>query len=463
MRVGVIGAGPAGLTAAYELSKRDGVHVEVFEASGQVGGLCRTLSLWGQKVDLGPHRFFSKDPRVNALWHEAAAGRCAGVDRLTRIYYGGKFYNYPLKMGNVLRSLGIVEAARCALSYLAMQVTPVGDDATFEGWVTRRFGWRLYEKFFKAYSEKLWGIPCSELDADFAAQRIKKFSMFEAAKAMVLENRGRHATLIDRFDYPLDGAGQVYEAMRQGVEARGGSVRLNTLVRRVVVDDGRAVMVELENGETVGCDHVVSTMPITRLVDGLADAPTSVRDMAGQLRFRNTVLVYLLLDGTALFPDNWIYVHDRRVRCGRITNFRNWVPGLYGDAKQTVVAMEYWCNDGDVLWHEDDASLASLAERELLTVGVTAGAMIAGSHVERLAWSYPVYFKGYRNALGSVEAYLRGIKNLSAIGRYGTYKYNNQDHSMLMGLLAAQNIADGTTHDLWCVNTDNAYHEEGMR
>jgi protoporphyrinogen oxidase len=462
MNVGVIGAGPAGLTAAYELSKQDGVKVEVVEASDRVGGMAGTVTLWGQKVDYGPHRFFSNDPRANAIWREAVGGRCADVNRLTRIFYGGKFYYYPLRAGNVLANLGVLESVRCLWSYLHCQfmLSKRERDATFESWVSRRFGRRLYETFFKVYSEKLWGIPCHELDADFATQRIKKFSVFEAVKAMMLGNKGnKHKTLVDRFSYPLEGAGAVYEAMRQGILQRGGTVRLRAAARRVVVEEGRATGIELEDGTVHRFDHVVSSMPITRLIDGLTSVPPEVTQAARQLRFRNTILVYLLVDGCDLFPDNWIYVHAKEMRCGRITNFRNWVPDLYGASRQTIVALEYWCYDGDALWHAADARLIALASAELQAIGMVRGATIVDGHVERLAWSYPVYFKGYKAPLGVLEAYLKTIENLSVVGRYGAYKYNNQDHSMLMGWLAARVIAWGESHDLWKVNADDEYQE----
>jgi protoporphyrinogen oxidase len=409
MNVGIIGAGPAGLAAAYEMSKREGVNVEVFEASGRVGGMAGTITLWGQKVDYGPHRFFSSDPRVNAVWREAAGQRCANVNRLTRIFYGGKFYYYPLRAGNVLVNLGMVESARCFLSYLRSQLMLSKEEAdtTFESWVCRRFGRRLYETFFKVYSEKLWGIPCHGLDADFAAQRIKKFSVYEAIKAMMLGNRGnKHKTLVDRFSYPLEGAGAVYESMRQGILRRGGTLHLRTAAKRVVVEGGRATGIELEDGTVRRFDHVVSSMPITRLIEGLAPVPPEVTQATQHLRFRNTVLVYLLVDGSGLFPDNWIYVHAKELGCGRITNFRNWVPELYGESRQTIVALEYWCYDEDELWHEADARLIALAGEELQSIGVTQGAAIVDGHVERLAWSYPVYFKGYKKPLGVVESYL---------------------------------------------------------
>ena len=462
MNVGIIGAGPAGLAAAYEMSKREGVNVEVFEASDRVGGMAGTITLWGQRVDYGPHRFFSSDPRVNAIWHEAAGQRCADVNRLTRIFYGGNFYYYPLRAGNVLANLGVVESAQCFLSYLGSQLMLPKEDGepTFESWVSRRFGRRLYETFFKVYSEKLWGIPCHELDADFAAQRIKKFSVLEAIKAMVLGNRGnKHKTLVDLFSYPLEGAGAVYESMRQGILQRGGAVHLRTAAKRVVAEGGRATGIELEDGTVRLFDHVVSSMPITRLIEGFAPVPPEVTQATQQLRFRNTVLVYLLVDGSDLFPDNWIYVHAKEMGCGRITNFRNWVPELYGESRQTVVALEYWCYDGDELWQKDDAHLIALASAELQAIGVAQGAAIVGGHVERLAWSYPVYFKGYKVPMKVVEAYLKSIANLSVIGRYGAYKYNNQDHSILMGWLAARSIAWGEPHDLWRVNTDDEYQE----
>lgn len=459
-RVAVIGAGPAGMTAAYALA-RGGVQVEVFEASDQVGGMARSITLWNQRVDIGPHRFFSSDRRVNELWLGVVGRDYRMVNRLTRIYYGGKFYYYPLKPFNALLNLGPLQAVLCTLSFAREQIFPRPADGTFTTWVTSRFGRRLFEIFFKTYSEKLWGISCDDLDSDFAAQRIKKLSLFEAIKNALLPSGGtKHKTLVDEFAYPLGGTGMVYERMAEEVVRRGSAVRLRTPVRRVLTEGGRAVGLELMDGERRSYDHVVSTMPITLLVQGLDGVPEEVREAARSLRFRNTIVVFLRVESDALFPDQWLYIHAAELSTGRITNFRNWIPELYGDETSSIIAMEYWCYNEDPVWSADDHELVEKAKDELRRTGLVGSAPITDGSVFRVPRCYPVYERGYRERLKPVEEHLGRIENLHVIGRYGAFKYNNQDHSILMGILAAENILESASHDLWEINTDYETYQE---
>ena len=463
MRVAVIGAGPAGMTAAYELSRR-GALVQLFEASDRVGGLARTLDLWGQKVDLGPHRFFSSDARVNRLWLDVVGRDYQMVERRTRIYYQGRFFRYPLTPLETLAKMGPVDATRSVLRYAKEKLAPSGAaerDESFESWVVSRFGRRLFEMFFKSYSEKLWGIPCDELDADFAAQRINTFSLGEAIRAAVFPGRRtRHKTLVDRFAYPLGGTGSVYETMAKSVEHFGGQVHLQCPVTRVVHEDGHVRGVELDDGRFEPADHVISTMPLTLLVRGLAGVPEEVRQAAEALTFRNTVLVYLHVDASDLFADQWIYLHSPELRMGRVTNFRNWVPSLYGAAKTTILAGEFWCNASDDLWNDSDERLIELATRELERTGLLGDAAVLGGHVVRVPRCYPVYARGYRLHLRTVMDYVHTVRGLSPIGRYGAFKYNNQDHSILLGIFAAENLLANEHHDLWSVNTDYDRYQE---
>lgn len=458
--IAIIGAGPAGLSAAYQLAKR-GVRVELFEAGGSVGGMAKTLPLWGQLVDCGPHRFFSSDPRVNRLWLEAAGPDYRMVSRLTRIYYRKVFFDYPLKAANALAGLGPWEAVRCLCSYLAAKAAPQRDEQSFDAWVTNRFGARLFSIFFRSYSEKLWGIPCSELDADFAAQRIKKLSLFEAIKAALIGKGGeKHKTLVDEFAYPIGGAGAPYERMAERIRELGGRIHLNVPVASVhpaAHRDGQPVL-RLESGEETAFDHIISTMPITLLIDRMG-APAEVREHASRLRFRNTILVYLRIEGESPFPDQWIYVHSPELQTGRITNFRNWVPEITNGQSDTILCLEYWCSDADALWRSDEDSLVSLAVKELGHTRLVAGSLVKDGKVVRIPKCYPVYARGYRTHLKPVEAFLSAQPGLTAIGRYGAFKYNNQDHSILMGMLAAENLLDGATHDLWDLNTDYEYQE----
>jgi protoporphyrinogen oxidase len=464
MALGIIGGGPAGITAAYQLAKA-GKSVDVFEAGSSAGGLAKTIEIWGQRVDIGPHRFFSTDRRVNQLWLEIVGSDYRMVDRLTRIAYRNRLFAYPLEPFDALSKLGPLRTAYCIASFLRQKIMPIPHDGTFESWVIRRFGRELFEIFFKSYSEKLWGISCRELDADFAAQRIKKFSLWEALRgAFRLPGGVVHKTLVDRFAYPTGGTGMVYDRMADAVEKRGGQVHYNAPIRRVLIDESRAVGIELINGDKRSFDHVVSTMPLTTLVEGLDRAPDDVKVAAKSLRFRNTILVYLHIDGESIFPDNWLYIHSPEVRTGRITNFRNWVPELFGDHKTTILAMEYWCYDDDELWGYDSAAIVSLASDELHRTGLIRDAKILDTMVYPIKRSYPVYDRGYKQWLKRIEDYLSGIDRLSVIGRYGAFKYNNQDHSILMGILAAQNILSGySQHNLWEVNTDYEAYQETSR
>ena len=460
MKVAVIGAGPAGMTAAYQLSKNPNVEVELFEASSRVGGMSKTLDLWGQKVDIGPHRFFSNDSRVNKLWLEVIEKDYRMVNRLTRIYYKEKLFHYPLKAFNALRNLGILEAVKCVLSYFKEKVSPTPQQGDFESWVTNRFGKRLFEIFFKTYSEKLWGIKCSELDADFAAQRIKKLSLYEAVKNAFFKGKNEHKTLVDQFAYPIGGTGLVYEKMKAKTIANGGIVHLSSPVKRVIKNNGIVNQIELESGEIKTYDHVISTMPLTLMVQRLADVPTEVIAATQQLKFRNTILVYLEVEGSDLFKDNWLYIHSSALQTGRITNFRNWVPEINGDSKNTILVLEYWCNTEDEFWTKKDAELKQLGKDEIRSTGLIKDRKILNAKTYRIPKCYPVYGSGYKKDLVKVEEYLSSVKGLSVIGRYGAFKYNNQDHSILMGLMAAENLLESKNNDLWSINTDYDNYQE---
>ena len=462
----VIGAGSAGLSAAWQLTRPlDGEElpdVTVYEAGSKVGGLARSIDLWDQPVDLGPHRFFTRDQRVNGLWRELAGDDFEWVDRLTRIYYKDTFFRYPLQAFDALKRLGIGASFACLLSYGRQRIAPYGDESTFEGWVTRRFGRKLYERFFKSYSEKLWGIGCDELDADFAAQRIKGLSLGAALLNALGERSGsKHKTLVDRFAYPHEGSGIIYDRMRDSVRTAGGKVYTDAPIRGIKLDGNKVTGVVKADGSTHECDQVISSMPLTALLRALGDhVPSEVRATINDLSFRSTILVYLRVDALDLFPDQWLYVHDTRLLTGRITNFANW--NMPNAPKHSTLCLEYWCNEGDEFWAKDDATIAKLAADELKKTGLIGAHDVADNHVLRIGKNYPVYFRGYREKLKPVIAYLKQIEGLQVIGRYGAYKYNNQDHSLLMGLMAADNLRGKAGGSLWDVNTDyEEYQEEG--
>lgn len=456
----IIGAGPAGLSAAYKLTQA-GHKVTVFEAGEHAGGLARSFELWGQIVDCGPHRFFSSDKIVNDFFYEVVKDDFIKVNRLTRIYYKYKFFFYPLKVSNVLSNLNVFEVFSILWSYGMQRLNPIKNPQTFEEWVVNKFGRKLFNIFFKNYSEKLWGIPCSRIDADWAAQRIKNFSLLEAVKAALFGDANKkHKTLVDEFAYPTHGTGMIYSNMADAIVKFGGEVKMKTPVKKVLINNNKALGVELMNGEQLMADEVISTMPLTLMVKELANVPAEVTEACNKLYYRNTILVYLEVDAIDLFPDNWIYVHNPDVKHGRITNFRNWSPQLYGDKKTTILCLEYWCFNEDEIWSKDDKSFTEMASDEVRRTGLVKGdTKILNSYILKLPRCYPVYETGYMKHLSVIKNYLDQVEQLRVIGRYGSFKYNNQDHSILMGLLAAKEINEGSNQHLWNVNTDSDYQE----
>ena len=463
--VAVIGAGPAGLTIAYLLAKR-GVAVTVLEGTDMVGGISQTARYKGYRFDIGGHRFFTKIAPVQALWEELLGDDFIDVPRLSRIHYGGKYFNYPLKAFNALAGLGVINAARIIASYLKAKLYPSPVEETFEQWVTNRFGRRLYEIFFKTYTEKVWGISCSEIRAEWAAQRIQGLSLARAILSATALTRRNNSikSLIDTFKYPRLGPGQMWEVCRDRIEALGGKVLMNHWVDRVELRDGqaKAVVVRSAVGDIrVAADHVIATTDIRSLVRALGDqAPAPVQAHAEGLRYRDFLVVALILDKQDLFPDNWIYVHTPGVKVGRIQNFNNWSQAMVPDAGRTCLGLEYFCFEGDGLWTSSDADLQALAARELESLGLARAADVVDGTVVRMPKAYPIYDAAYRGHLDGVRGFIDGIPNMHTVGRNGMHKYNNQDHSMYTAMLTLENMLGQAQHDVWSVNTDFEYHEE---
>ena len=457
----IVGAGPAGLTAGYELLKH-GLFPIILEKANRVGGIARTEVYRDYRIDIGGHRFYTKVDEVARIWHEVLGEDFLLRPRLSRIYYQGKFYQYPLNLLNTLGNLGLVESGRILLSYMRWQLWPHRQEDNFEQWVTNRFGQRLFQTFFQTYTEKVWGIPCHAIQSDWAAQRIKDLS-FRSAVSNALFKSGDVKSLIEQFHYPRQGPGMMWEQMAQLIGQRGGDVCLETDVVGLGHENGRIhTLTFRQNGQTqtLPADQVISSMPVSHLLLGLDPAPPQpVLHAARSLKYRDFLIVGLIVNHPGLFPDNWIYIHSPQVKVGRIQNFKNWSADMVPDPATTCLGMEYFCNEGDPLWSMADSDLIQLAAGELDQLGLAQSALVVDGLVIRQRKAYPVYDQAYRTHLATIQSYLDGFRNLQTVGRNGMHRYNNQDHSMLTGLLAAKNVM-GEQHALWQVNTDRSYYEE---
>lgn len=466
----IIGAGPAGLTAAYQLHKRDAQFV-VVEQDAQVGGISRTIQYKDYLFDLGGHRFFTKIRAAEEMWKEVLDQDLLRRRRMSRIYYNNKFFFYPLRPVNALLGLGIWNSGLIFLSYCHAHLFPYRNEENFEQWVTNRFGKRLYRTFFKTYTEKVWGIPCSEIRAEWAAQRIQGLSLLTALKnALVKQNGDQHGkyvikTLIDAFDYPKFGPGMMWQKVSDIVSGAGGNVFLNATVQTVIWDPntGHVNAIEIDRDgqrELLRGTDFISSMPIRELVRKMKpNVPDEVLEAAGKLRYRDFLTVDLIVNKAELFPDNWIYVHDPRVKVGRVQNFKNWSPFMVPDPSKSSLGLEYFCFEGDELWNMPDQALIELGTNEMEELGLLNASDVEDGTVVRVRKAYPAYDSQYPEMLAIVRRFLDGIDNLQLVGRNGMHRYNNQDHSMHTAMLAVENIY-GAHYDLWNVNIEQEYHEE---
>ena len=473
-KVAIIGAGPAGLTAGYLLSKEE-VDVIVLEADpGYVGGISRTVTYKGFHFDIGGHRFFSKSKAVEDLWTEILPKDMLVRPRSSRIFYDGKFFSYPLKPLQALLKLGIFRSALCILSWMKARLLPVRNPRNFEEWVSNQFGKRLFTTFFKSYTEKVWGMSCKEISADWAAQRIRGLSLGSAIKNALIPQRYNGdrtnviKTLINSFRYPRKGPGMMWEACAEKMRALGGRLEMGCRVTRCSYDETAGWTVECKDqrgeSQTIEAEHIISSAPMRELVCGLSPSVSERTKYAAQsLKYRDFLTVMLILKDRHMFDDNWIYIHDPSVKVGRVQNFRSWSPEMVPEPDKVCYGLEYFCFEHDGLWDSSDSNLIELAKRELVKIGLAREGDFVDGCVVRQKKAYPVYDDDYARHVATIREELDDrYPNLHLVGRNGMHKYNNQDHAMMTALLCVENIlADAKLYDLWQVNSDAEYHESG--
>ncbi len=462
----IIGAGPAGLTAAYELAKHR-VPAVVLEADNTVGGISRTVNYKNYLFDIGGHRFFTKCDEVNEVWNEILGGKFLARPRLSRIFYRKKFFYSPLKAKNALFGLGPIETVRIIFSYLRSRLVYYHNEQNLEQWVSNRFGKRLYEIFFKTYTEKVWGVPCTEIRAEWAAQRIQGLSLTSAVRnALFKQKRTSVKTLINSFHYPERGPGQMWETLTERLRRQGYPVLLQQPVTRILHDQDRVTHLEtrgVHGTQLYAGTDFVSSMPILDLINALdPPAPKSVLEAANRLRYRDFLIVSLIVNRKHVMPDNWIYIHEPGVRVGRIQNFKNWSPAMVPDPDKTCLGMEYFVFENDDLWSSPDEKLVAMAKREIAELGLVQPEEVEDAAVVRMPKAYPMYSQDWIRQVATIRHYLEtSLPNLQLVGRNGMHKYNNQDHSMMTAMCAVRNIM-GANYDLWAINTESEYHEEEL-
>lgn len=473
----VIGAGPAGLTAAYLLAKEN-VNVIVLESDPEyVGGIARTVVYKGYCFDIGGHRFFSKSKEVEDFWTEILPDDMLDRPRSSRIFYNGKFFSYPLRIFDVLPKLGIVESAFCFLSYLKARIFRVKNPATFTDWVTNHFGKRLFSIFFRTYTEKVWGMPCNEISADWAAQRIKGLSLFTAIVNAILPQKKSAnkeqliKTLIDTFRYPRKGPGMLWEECARKMQGYGGSLLRGANVNACEYDTVNKqwkISYSKQDGSvsSIVSSHVISSAPIKDLIVDYMQPrlSSSAINAASHLKYRDFLIVVLILKDKNQFSDNWIYIHDPAVDVARIQNFKSWSPEMVPDANMCCYGMEYFCFEGDGIWISSDTDLIQKAKKEIAKIGLATEEDIVDGYIVRQPKAYPVYDEDYKQHVATIQNELKvKFPTLHLVGRNGMHKYNNQDHAMMTAMLTVKNILAGKTeYDVWQVNQDAEYHESGQ-
>jgi protoporphyrinogen oxidase len=517
----LIGAGPAGLTAALEFLRRSDVHPIVLEASHEIGGISRTINHNGNRIDIGGHRFFSKSDRVMNWWMELMPPEASadtqhalrhqnkqrtlktnsqGVSpettdlvmlvrpRKSRIYFLRRFFDYPIKLtADTLRKLGLIRTVKIGFSYLRARLFPRKVEKSLEDFLINRFGRQLYLTFFKSYTEKVWGVPCEAISAEWGAQRIKGLSLttavvhflkkaFSSSRDEAIQQKGTETSLIEKFLYPKYGPGQLWEHAADQIRSHGGEILLGWRATRLFVQGDRITAVEAvsDTGERrrFPADYVFSTMPVRELIDALdTPIPSEVREVSDGLQYRDFITVGLLVNGLAVreadggpLKDNWIYIQEPDVLVGRLQIFNNWSPYMVADPSKTWIGLEYFCYQTDALWKMADEDLKKFAIAEVEKIGILRAGDVTDAHVVRVPKTYPAYFGTY-DRFHIIREYLDRYPNLYLVGRNGMHKYNNQDHSMLTAMTAVDNIIAGIEgkENVWSINTEMEYHEEDTK
>jgi protoporphyrinogen oxidase len=463
--VHIIGSGPAGMACAYTLAK-SGCIATIVDENKNAGGLCQTLEFSGYLFDIGGHRFLSKSDLINSIWQEVMGGDLLKVRRLSRIFYRKRFFNYPLSFFNTFNNLGPFESFRCIASYAYCRLAKPGDDQTFEGWIINRFGKRLYKIFFDTYTTKVWAVPCKDISADWAVQRIRGLSLRVAIKKALLGARSRGPkTLAEEFLYPKKGPGQFYTKLKSTLASLGTQFDLGKLVTRVNHKNGNVTSIVVKDRSTtaeqeIPVDYLFSTMPLTDLILSLdPPPPESIKLAASKLRFRSFLVVNVILDSETLFPDQWIYVHSPDVKLGRIQNYKNWSPFMTANPKRTSLGLEYFCTEGDEIWEMNDIDLIDFALAELEKIGIVSRKHLINGFVVRRKNVYPVYSLDYQKFLDVIQEYLSQFQNLQTMGRTGLFRYDNSDHAMLSGIGAAKNYMNKSAYNLWSQGPQQEYLE----
>jgi protoporphyrinogen oxidase len=451
----IIGAGPAGLTAAYELL-RLGVKSILLEREAVAGGLARTVNYKGYLLDIGGHAFFTKVPAVDRIWREVLGDDLIDRPHLSSIYYNKKFFRYPVQALDALKGLGLIESLRCGLSYVSAQLAPQKPETSFDAWVSNRFGERLYQTFFQTYTEKVWGVPCKEIQADWAVQRMRGLSLSAVLRNAILPGRklDRRDTvnmLAPGFSYPRKGPGMMWKRMQEMIECGGAEIVFSAPVQRIHWQPGRILSVTA-GGRRFAGDHFISSMPLREFFQKLEpSARPQLHAAVSSFRYRDFIVVAVIVRGGNIFSDLTVYIQDSHLKLGRIQNFGNWSQELIPQPETSCLGLEYFCTEGDETWSLPNEALIELAERELFSTGLLTPDQILDATIVRVKKAYPIYDEKYERGVEAARQFLTNIPNLQVVGRNGMHRYNHQDHSMLTAILAARNVA-GEHHDLWTLD-----------